>query len=282
MNLDAHQHFWRYSPAEYPWIPPSSPIHHDFLPHQLLPLLQAAHLDGSIAVQARQSLDENSFLLQLADQYPSIRGVVGWVDLASPNVHRQLADFHRHPCAVGIRHVAQDEPDDHFLARPHIVRGIARLQDFGLTYDILIYPRQLPAALELVRQLPQQPFVLDHLAKPLIRQRALDPWRSQLRQLAQAPNCFCKLSGLVTEAPTGPWQPADFYPCLDAAWEAFGEDRLMFGSDWPVCLLNGDYPSVRSLIHDYVQSKKPAALPKVFGQNAQRFYRIPSPPPPPQ
>ena len=274
MKLDSHQHFWRYTEADYPWMEPGWPIRRDQLPADLLPLLHAAGLDGCIAVQARQSLEENRFLLDLADRHPFIRGVVGWVDLQSEQVADQLAKFARHPRAVGVRHVAQDEPDDRFLVRPEVLRGIEALAGFDLTYDILIFPKQLPAVIELVGRFPKQPFVLDHLAKPLIRDGVLEPWRALIRELAQAPNCSCKVSGMVTEARPGAWRAEDFQPYLDVVWEAFGEERLMFGSDWPVCLLNGDYAQVTALVRDYVRQQASAAEDKVFGANAARFYGL--------
>ncbi len=177
MLIDAHQHFWRYRPEEYPWIEPEWPIRRDFLPPHLAPALGECGLDGSVAVQARQSLEESRWLLQLADATPAIKGVVGWVDLCSPKVETQLAELAAHPKLVGVRHVVQDEPDDQFMLRKDFQRGLGKVRAFGLTYDILIFPRQLPAAIELVRAFPKQAFVLDHLAKPLIRDRLISPWR---------------------------------------------------------------------------------------------------------
>jgi len=273
-RLDAHQHFWRYTEADYPWMQPGWPIRRDQLPIDLAPLLRAAGLDGCIAVQARQSLVENKFLLSLADQHAFIRGVVGWVDLRSPEVSQQLAAFAQHPRAVGVRHVVQDEPDERFMLGTDFLRGIEALAAVDLAYDILIFPHQLPAAIELARRFPRQRFVLDHIAKPLIRTGALEPWRLHIRELAQAANCFCKVSGMVTEAAPGSCAPDIFEPYLDAVFEAFGVDRLMYGSDWPVCLLNGDYPTVHQIASAYVQRHCPSAEAKIFGGNAARFYRV--------
>lgn len=274
MRFDAHQHFWRYDPAQYPWIPPGSPIQRDFLPEDLEPLLRQAGLDGCIAVQARQSLEESRWLLELADQWPFLRGVVGWVDLRSEQVEDQLAELASHPRFVGVRHVVQDEPDDRFLLRPDFLRGLGKLRRFGLTYDVLIYPRQLPAAIELARRLPDQPLVLDHLAKPAIREGVRSPWREQIRELARQPQVFCKVSGLVTEADRTRWRAADFRPYLDAVFEAFGPERLMFGSDWPVCLLAASYEEVVGLVNDYLAGVAPAVRPAVLGANAVKFYRL--------
>ena len=271
MRIDSHQHFWRYSAAEYPWMKPEWPIRRDFLPPDLAPLLAAAGLDGSIAVQARQSLEENRFLLDLADRHPLVKGVVGWVDLRSPDVADQLRDFAAHPKAVGVRHVVQDEPDDGFMLGADFQRGIAALKQFDLTYDILIYPKQLPAAICLVERFPDQPFVLDHLAKPVIREGLLSPWREQIAELARFPNVCCKVSGMITEANWTGWHADDFRPYLDVVFAAFGPGRLMYGSDWPVALLAGTYAQAHHLVDAVVaRSDKDA----VFGSNAARFYGI--------
>ncbi len=238
MLLDSHQHFWNYTEPEYPWIPKGSPLQRDWLPQDLAPLLAQSGLDASIAVQARQTLGESRWLLNLADHYPLIKGVVGWVDLRSDRVEQQLAELSKHPKFVGVRHVVQEEPDDDFMLGPDFLRGIGRLKQFKLTYDILIYPKQVRAAIELVDRLPEQPFVLDHIAKPSIRNGTLSPWREQIRELAKSPRVFCKVSGMVTEADHERWKPSDFKPYLDVVFEAFGENRLMYGSDWPVCLRN--------------------------------------------
>ena len=273
MKLDSHQHFWSYDAAQYPWIPKDSPLHRDWLPADLAPLLTAAGFDGCIAVQARQTVEESRWLLKLADESPIIKGVVGWVDLRGERVGDQLAELSARPKFRGLRHVVQDEPDDRFLLGEAFVRGIGQLHDFGLTYDLLIVPKQLPAAIELVRRFPQQPFVLDHLAKPPIKAGTLSPWREQLRELAAAPNVMCKVSGMVTEADHAAWKPVDLTPYLDVVFEAFGEDRVMYGSDWPVCLLAASYARQCALVADYAAQLSPAAQAKLFGGNAERFYR---------
>jgi L-fuconolactonase len=274
MRLDSHQHFWRYSASEYPWMQPGRPICRDFLPQDLQPLLAATGLEGSIAVQARQTLDENRFLLALADAHPLVKGVVGWVDLRSDRVEEQLAEFAKHPKFVGVRHVVQDEPDDDFLIRPDFLRGIGTLKQFKLTYDLLIFPKQLPAAIKLVGQFPDQAFALDHIAKPPIKEGTLSPWREQIRELAKFSNVLCKVSGLVTETCWTSWKPDDFRPCLDLIFAAFGVERLMYGSDWPVCLLAGNYERVFGLANDYVATLPSEAKAQFFGGNAARFYRV--------
>jgi L-fuconolactonase len=272
MRLDSHQHFWLYAGEEYSWIKPAWPIRRDFLPEDLQPLLAGAGLDGSIAVQARQTLEENRFLLGLADRHPFIRGVVGWVDLCSDRVEEQLAECARHPRFVGVRHVVQDEPEDNFMLRPEFLRGIGRLKQFGLTYDLLVLPRQLPAAIQLAAKFPGQPFVLDHIAKPFIRDGILSPWREQARELARFPHVLCKVSGMVTEAKWAEWMPADFRPYLETVLECFGPERLMFGSDWPVCLLAARYERVFGLVRDFIASLPESQRGAILGGNAERFY----------
>ncbi len=275
MRIDAHQHFWRYRPETHGWISEGmAALRRDFLPEELEPLLCAEGFDGCVAVQAAQSLAETRFLLQLAERHPFVKAVVGYVDLVSPDLERQLDELCAHPSFRGVRHIAQDEPDDRWLARPDVVRGIGALRRYGLSYDILVHARQLPAAIELARHLPDQPFVLDHLAKPEIRAGRLEPWRTDIRRLAAHPNVVGKLSGLVTEAAWDHWSAAGIRPYLEVALEAFGPARLLIGSDWPVCLLAGDYRRVIGLAADFVRSLSPDEQAAIFGANALRCYGI--------
>jgi L-fuconolactonase len=274
-TIDSHQHFWEYDPAEYPWMKPDWPIRRSFLPPDLEPLLHKSGFDGCVAVQARQTLKETEWLLQLAARYPFIAGVVGWVDLRSPDVSKQLEAFQGNKHLVAVRHVVQDEPDDRFMLGRDFLRGIGALKNFELAYDILIFPRQLPAAIELAHRFPDQPFVLDHIAKPFIKDQQIEPWRSQIRELAEAPNVFCKLSGMVTEARWQTWKDEDFRPYLDVVWEAFGADRLMIGSDWPVCLLSAEYKPAMDVIQKFLGQFSAEDQEKVLGANAIRFYRLP-------
>ncbi len=274
MRVDAHQHFWRYEPAQYPWIQSDWPLRRDFLPPDLEPILGQAGLDACVAVQARQSLEETRWLLELADRHSFIKGVVGWVDLRSADLERQLEEFAVRPKFAGVRHVVQDEPDERFLLQPDFRRGIGGLARYSLVYDILIYPRQLPAAVELAREFPEQPFVLDHMAKPVIRDSLLSPWREQIQDLAKSPNVTCKVSGLITEAHWTKWRKADFRPCLDVVIEAFGPKRLMFGSDWPVCLLAGSYAQVCELVTDYFAPLSEPDREAILGGTAARVYRL--------
>jgi L-fucono-1,5-lactonase len=278
MRIDAHQHFWRYNPDEYGWIDDSMcPLRRDFLPADLQPELAASGFDACVAVQARQTFEETRWLLQLADDNPFIAGVVGWVDLSAENVRDQLAEFSKHPKLLGIRHIVQAEPDERFLLRADFLRGIASLEEFNLSYDILIYPRHLPVAIEFVQRFPKQKFVLDHLAKPFIKVQTMEPWASHIRQLARFPNVFCKLSGLLTEADWRAWKPAQFVPYLETALECFGPDRLMVGSDWPVCKVAGSYAQAMALVVDFLQNRANDVLEAILGATAEKFWRLPRP-----
>ncbi|MGH8639691.1 MAG: amidohydrolase family protein [Burkholderiales bacterium] len=227
-----------------------------------------------MAVQARQTAAETTWLLGLADAHSFVAGVVGWVDLRADDVRVQLADLAKHPKLVGVRHVVQAEPDDRFLLREDFCRGISALRELGLTYDILIYPRHLPVAADFVAKFDGQLFVLDHLAKPEIRAGALDTWARDLRRLAQCADVYCKISGLVTEADWSEWTPEHLRPYLDVAFECFGADRLIAGSDWPVCTLAANYSRVWSVVMDYVSARPASERGAILGGNAQRVWRL--------
>jgi L-fuconolactonase len=275
MRLDSHQHFWRYNDTEYGWITPEKAVlRRDYLPSELQPLLKANGFDGSIAVQARQTLEETEWLLSLAEQHDFIKGVVGWVDLCSPDLDEQLEHFGRHPKLVGVRHVVHDEPDDEFMLRSDFRRGISRLAHYGLAYDLLIFVKHLPAALRLVQEFPAQRFVLDHIAKPDIRGRAMSPWDRGIRKLAQEPNVMCKLSGMVTEADWQQWQPSDYAAYLDLISAAFGTGRLMIGSDWPVCTLSSPYGATLGIVAQYIEQFPPVVRQRILGGNCARAYGI--------
>ena len=246
----------------------------DFLPSHLQPELRATDIEGTVAVQAEQSEEETRFLLGLAEDHPSIWGVVGWVDLADPRVGDRLAACRKSTLLCGFRHIVQAEPDDRFVLRADFRRGLSCLAALDFTYDILIYPQHLPAVIELVAMYPQQRFVLDHLAKPQIRSGKLQPWARLMFELGRATNVFCKLSGLITEADWTHWGPGDFKPYLDVAFESFGWQRLMFGSDWPVCLLAGTYAQVVELVSSYLRDRPRQEQTAIFGDNAARFYRL--------
>jgi L-fuconolactonase len=276
VRIDAHQHFWRYGAREYGWIDARmGRIARDFLPADLAPELEATGFDGCIAVQARASAVESAFLLGLAREHAFVRGVVGWVDLCSPAVARELARFEGEPLLKGVRHPVQDEPDERFLLRPDFLGGMRALARFELVYELLVHPRHLEVARRFAAQFPEQAMVLDHLAKPAIARGERDPWERQIRALAELPHVSCKLSGLITEARWNAWRPADFRFYLDVALDAFGEERLMFGSDWPVCLLAAaSYRDVAELVLAWSEGLTPAARAKLFGLNAARIYRL--------
>ena len=275
MRIDAHQHFWRYEPAEYGWIDDSMAVlRRDFVPADLAREMARAGFGACVAVQARQTLEETQWLLALADQCPFIAGVVGWVDLQSERAHAQLEQFSSNPRLVGVRHIVQSEADDRFLLRPAFCRGIELLEAFGLAYDILVYPRHLPVAADFVARFDRQPFVLDHLGKPDVRRGAIDAWEKDLRRLAEFPNVFCKLSGLVTEADWARWSPSQLRPYLDVACDCFGAQRLMIGSDWPVCTVAADYTRTMSVVMEYVSSWTAENRDAVLGGNAARFWKL--------
>lgn len=277
MRIDAHQHFWRYNPQRDTWIGEHMIVlKRDFMPEQLALELTSAAIDASIAVQADQSEAETLFLLRLCETNASIAGVVGWVDLRSPAIEDRLQYFSQFGKLCGFRHIVQAEPDDEFMLQPDFVRGVRALEHFGYSYDLLVYPRQLPAAIRLAEKLPDQRFVLDHIAKPEIARASISPWREDIRELARNPNVYCKLSGLVTEARWQSWKGQDFRPYLEVVLEAFGPGRLMFGSDWPVCLLAASYTRVKTVIADYVRQAAYDHEEAIFGGNAMRFYRLKS------
>jgi len=251
-----------------------SVLKRDFLPGELAAECKANGIAATVAVQTDQSEEETLFLLELAKDSPQIVGVVGWVDLASARIDERLQFFSQHKRICGFRHIAQAEPDDHFLMQTNFVRGISRLREFGFTYDILIYPKQLPAAIELVSKLPDQRFVVDHIAKPEIKTKYSEFWKKHIRNIAENPNVYCKLSGLVTEADWKNWKPEDFTPYLDVVLDAFGPDRLMFGSDWPVCLLAANFGQVKQIVEDYVRGFTVEQKENIFGGNAIRFYGL--------
>lgn len=275
MVIDAHQHFWKYDPVRLDWINDDMPIlKTDFLPPKLKAIYQQAGVAACVAVQAEQSEAETDFLLDLASQHNFIRGVVGWVDLRSPELAARLTHYQRFPKLKGFRHIVQSEADPNFMLRDDFQRGIEQLHQFGFTYDILIFPNQLPAAIETVSNFPDQPFVIDHLAKPYIKSGKINKWAKHIEQIAAMPNVVCKVSGMVTEADWGNWQKTDFTPYLEVVFQNFGPKRLLFGSDWPVCLLAGSYMAVKEILADHLQHYSAEEQAMVWGRNAQHFYQL--------
>ncbi|MBI1808173.1 MAG: amidohydrolase family protein [Ignavibacteria bacterium] len=275
MKVDAHQHFWKYHPAKHRWITDSmAALKRDYLPTELKQEIDNAGFDGSVAVQAEQSEEETYFLLDLARQYSFIKGVIGWVDLRSKAIIDRLAYFSHNNMLKGFRHIIQDEQDDEFLLQSDFLNGIGQLRQFDFCYDIIIYPKHLRAAKKFVSLFPSQRFVLDHAAKPLIRDHIISPWDRELKMLARHENVYCKLSGLVTEAPWQQWRAQDFTPYLDMALEAFGVDRLMVGSDWPVCRLSAEYGQVMEIVQCFIMKLSPNEQQKILGDNAMRWYNL--------
>jgi L-fuconolactonase len=274
-RIDAHHHLWRYSKEEYGWITGNmAPLARDFLSQDLQQVLTSSGMQGSIAVQARQTIEETQFLLNLAQEFPIIRGVVGWAPIAGPEFPQVLERFHHFQRLKGFRHVVQDEPDDSFLLRPDFNAGIALFKRYGLVYDILIFERQLPAAISFVDRHPSQVFVLDHIAKPRIRDRVLEPWRTDIRELARRENVFCKLSGMVTEAHWAQWSFPDLLPYFEVVLDAFGPKRLMAGSDWPVCLLAATYQTWFSTLREFISRLSGAEQEMILGGVATRVYSL--------
>ncbi|NUQ24156.1 MAG: amidohydrolase family protein [Saprospiraceae bacterium] len=274
MKIDAHQHFWIFDPVRDAWIDHSMAVlQRDFMPADLAPLLQQAGIDGCVAVQADQSEHETNFLLELAEQNDFIKKVVGWVDLCAPDVDRRLEQWQDNPKLAGFRHILQAEPPEKMATR-EFRNGIGALCRLKYTYDMLIYPHHLPAAYDLAKTYSYQPFVIDHLAKPFIKKQEIEPWKQHIQAMASLPNVYCKLSGLVTEADHAFWEESHIRPYMDVALEAFGPDRLMFGSDWPVCLLAADYQRTFDLVKNYIQALSESEQNQIMGKTACRFYNI--------
>jgi L-fuconolactonase len=275
MRIDAHQHFWHYHPADYRWIDESMAIlRRDFLPGELQQEIKAAGIEGVVAVQARQSLEETHWLFEQAAIHPFVRGVVGWAPLIDDDVKDQLGTLTYCHTLKGIRHVVQDEPDDQFLLRDDFNRGIDALSDFGLAYDLLIFERHLPQSIEFVDRHPDQTIILDHLAKPLAREGQLEPWATNIHKLAERENVFCKLSGLVTEADWKNWSEQELKIYWEVILHAFGPRRVMFGSDWPVCLLATSYRSWYELCRRFTASLSKEERDRIFGGTAVEVYQL--------
>lgn len=275
VRIDAHQHFWKYDPARHGWIDDDMKvIQRDFMPADLKPLLDRNGFDGCVAVQVDQNQAENEFLLTLANANPFIKGVVGWVDLQSDTIESTLAKLHANKKLKGFRHILQGEADEAYMLRPAFKNGISKLQKYGFIYDILIFPNHLRNAARLVAEFPDQSFVIDHLAKPYVKKGDIEGWRNDMQALAKFPNVSCKISGMVTEADWKSWKKEDFIPYLDVVVEAFGTDRLMFGSDWPVCLCAASYAEVAGIVDGYFSAFSKSEKAAVWEGNAVKFYNL--------
>jgi L-fuconolactonase len=275
LKIDAHQHFWNFDPVRDSWITTEmSVIQKDFLPDDLQPLLAENDIDGCIAVQADQSEKETGFLLGLANKSDSIKGVVGWTDLRASNVEKRLEYYQSFKKLCGFRHVLQGEKDRAYMLKPEFIRGISKLKQFNYTYDILIFPDQLQHTIKFVQLFPEQKFVIDHLAKPSIKNKTIAGWKEDIQEVAQHKNVCCKISGMVTEADWKSWEQEDFTSYMDVVVSAFGTDRIMFGSDWPVCLVAATYKGVIDIAKDYFSSFTQNERDRFFGQNAINFYNL--------
>ncbi|WP_347160427.1 amidohydrolase family protein [Pontibacter chitinilyticus] len=275
LKIDAHQHFWKYNSERDSWITAEmAAIRRDFLPEDLQPLLQQHDFDGCVLVQSAQPEKENDFLLEQAAQHDFIKGVVGWVDFLAEDVAERLAYYSQFQKLKGFRYVLQGHPDTAIMLRPEFKRGIQQLRKHGYTYDILIYPDQLAYTTELVSAFPDQPFVLDHLAKPHIKTQEVEAWQKDILALGAHENVCCKVSGMVTEADWKNWEKKDFIPYLDTLVEAFGTERLLYGSDWPVCLVAASYAEVMGIVEEYFASFSQHEQAQLFGGNAATFYNL--------
>ncbi len=274
-RIDAHQHFWKFDPVRDSWINEEmSVIQRDFLPTDLQTILQENDMDGCVAVQSDQSEKENEFQLSNAADFDFIKGVVGWVDLQSQAIEERLSHYHRFKKMKGFRHVLQGEKDRALMLQPAFMNGISKLQQFGFTYDILIFPDQIKYAAELVAAFPDQKFVIDHIAKPNIKDHLVESWKEDITALSGFENLYCKISGMVTEATWQGWTKDDFIPYMDTVVETFGTKRIMFGSDWPVCMVAASYNEVLGIAEDYFAPFSEEERNKFFGQNAVQFYNL--------
>ncbi|ASU34993.1 amidohydrolase family protein [Mucilaginibacter xinganensis] len=275
MKIDAHQHFWKYDPIRDSWIDNSmAVIRRDFYPPDLEPILNKHHIDGCIAVQADQSENETEFLLNLAENNNFIKGVVGWVDLMDPHVRERIAHYSGFEKLKGVRHVLQGEPDRAYMLNPQFMKGVAALKNYDLAYDILIFPDQLGYTNQLVKHISGVRFVIDHIAKPDIKNKNIEKWANNIKIIAQNENVWCKISGMVTEADWQNWKPGDFEPYLDVVFEAFGPGRVMYGSDWPVCNVAGGYDNMIKMVEHYTAQLSPDEQARFWGLNAVEFYKL--------
>ena len=275
MLTDSHQHFWQVGRFDYPWMTSDlGVLYRDYLPHDLAPIIEARGVTKTVVIQASNSVAESRWLLSLADENSFVAGVVGWVDLTSPAVDSQLDELSTHPKFKGVRHLVESEPNDDWLVQPAVLSGLRRLSRYGLSYDLLVHTRHLKYVPQVVEGAPELAFVIDHLAKPPIAKNEIKEWSHALKPLASYEHVHCKLSGLVTEANWTSWQADDLRPYVEYAMELFGANRLMFGSDYPVCLLAASYDRVLDAFHEILEPLSDADREKIFSKNAARFYRL--------
>ena len=275
MVIDSHQHFWKYEPVKHDWIDDDmSVIRRDFSPSDLSKVYKESSIDGCVAVQADQTLEETDFLIDLASNNSFIKGIVGWVDLRAENIENVLEKYCTDKIVKGFRHVVQGEADHNFLLRPNFSRGISLLEKYNFTYDILVFPHQLGSVLEFVKKFPNQKFVIDHIAKPYIKDGYFDGWATMMTAIGKHENVSCKMSGMVTEADFNTWTPEQIHPYMNVALEAFGSSRILFGSDWPVCLVAGNYSKIKKLTTDFISQLSQIEQNSIMGTNAIEFYNL--------
>ncbi|MFA9189142.1 amidohydrolase [Flavobacterium magnesitis] len=275
MVIDSHQHFWIYEAEKHAWLDDNMKvIRKNFLPEDLKIVYQENNIDGCVAVQADQTLAETDFLLDLAEKNDFIKGVVGWVDLRASNIETVLNQYSKFPKLKGFRHVVQGEADPNFMLRPDFLNGIAALEKYNFTYDILIFPHQLGTALELVRRFPKQKFIIDHIAKPYIKDGFYDGWAALMKAIGEHKNVYCKLSGMTTEADYNNWTPEQIEPYMQLVLDAFGANRILFGSDWPVCLVAGNYTKTKELVTNFIAKLSSEEQAAIMGGNAMQFYNL--------
>jgi L-fuconolactonase len=275
MTIDSHQHFWNYEPVKHAWLDDDmAVIRRDFTPLDLKKIFTENGVDGCVVVQADQTLEETDFLLKLSDKNDFIKGIVGWVDLRASNIGSVLNQYSKFDKIKGFRHVVQGEADHNFLLRPAFLNGISLLEKHNFTYDILIFPHQLGATLEFVKKFPNQKFVIDHMAKPYIKDGFFDGWAALMTEIGEQKNVYCKLSGMINEAGYKTWTPQQIGPYMSLVLNAFGADRIMFGSDWPVCLVAGNYNKVKGLVTNFIATLSPLEQDAIMGKNAIEFYNL--------
>jgi len=275
MTIDSHQHFWKYEPIKHDWIDDSmAVIRKDFMPSDLQKVYAENEIDGCIAVQADQTLEETDFLLKLSAKNDFIKGIVGWVDFRAENIDDVLKHYSQFEKIKGFRHVVQGEADHNFLLRPAFLRGISKLEKYNFTYDILIFPHQLGATLEFVKKFPNQKFVIDHIAKPYIKDGFYDGWAALMTEIGKQKNVYCKLSGMITEADFDQWTPQQIEPYMNLVLNAFGSEKIMFGSDWPVCLVAGNYNKVKEIVINFIANLSSKEQVSIMGENTVKFYNL--------
>ena len=275
MRIDAHQHFWKYDPSKHSWINDEmSVIRKDFLPNDLSPILRSHNLDGTVAVQADETMEETELLLSLSEQFDFIKAVVGWMDLRSPAAFETIAEFQSNKKLVGFRCIMQGQPDEQYLKNDTFIKNVSMLSDVNYTYDLLVFHDQLSSLIKMTERLPDNKMILDHIGKPTIKGKSISTWKENIFELAKHPGIYCKLSGMITEADYQQWKYDEIVPYMDVVAEAFGIDRLCYGSDWPVCLVAGNYKNMFEVVDQWAKQLNVADQEKLFGLNTCRFYNI--------